>query len=201
MWVKDANGTIVGANVLYTGSAQNPYLEPVTADQADVSLEWYFDEVGYAAFAVFYKQFDDYIQFGTFNREVTNNGVTEVVEVRGPLNGEGAEIRGFEVSFQRFFDFLPAPFDGLGVQANYTYIDNKGITNTNVTEVGGRLDHHRSGAGRGPGRQARGSVGQLVHRHRHVREGSHRGPDRLQLAVRVPADGHRLLRGLPDLDR
>jgi TonB-dependent receptor len=57
------------------------------------------------------------------------------VEVQGPLNGEGAEIRGFEVAFQRFFDFLPAPFDGLGVQANYTYIDNRGITNTNVREV------------------------------------------------------------------
>ncbi len=137
LWVKDANGTIVGANVQYTGSAQNPYLAPVIADQADVSLEWYFDEVGYAAFAVFYKTFEDYIQFGTFNREVTNNGVTEMVEVRGPLNGDGAEISGFELSFQRFFDFLPAPFDGLGIQANYTFIDNKGVTNTNVTEVGG----------------------------------------------------------------
>ncbi len=137
LWVRDSGGNIIGADVYYSGSAQNPYLKPVVADQYDISLEWYFDEVGSAAFAVFHKSFDDYIQFGSFNRDVTNNGVTQTVEVTGPLNGEGAEIRGFEVAFTKFFDFLPAPFDGFGVQANYTYIDNKGITNTNVTEVGG----------------------------------------------------------------
>jgi TonB-dependent receptor len=137
LWVKDSAGNIVSADVYYSGGAQNPYLAPVIADQYDISLEWYFAEVGSMAVAVFYKTFDDYIQFGSFNRDVTNNGVTQTVEVTGPLNGEGAEISGFEVAFTRFFDNLPAPFDGLGMQANYTYIDNKGITNTNVTEVGG----------------------------------------------------------------
>lgn len=136
LWIKDSNGQIVGADVRYTGTAQNPFLEPVIADQYDLSLEWYFADVGYASLAVFHKTFDEYIQFGTFFRDVTNNGVTQTAEVRGPLNGEGAELQGFEVAFQRFFDFLPAPFDGLGVQANYTYIDNQGITNTGVTEVG-----------------------------------------------------------------
>ena len=55
------------------------------------------------------------------------------------MNGDGAKLQGFELAFQTFFDFLPAPFDGFGVQANYTYIDNKGITNTNTnsTDSGG----------------------------------------------------------------
>jgi TonB-dependent receptor len=135
LWIKDSSGNITGAQVKYDGDSQNPFLKPIIADQYDLSLEWYFAEVGYASLAVFHKQFDDYVQYGTYYRDLTNNGVTKRVEVQGPLNGEGAEIRGFEVAFQRFFDFLPAPFDGLGVQANYTYIDNRGITNTNVREV------------------------------------------------------------------
>lgn len=136
LWIKDSNGTITGAKVYYSASAMNPALKPITADQLDVSLEYYFAKVGSFTVTGFYKRFNDYIQFGTYNREVTNNGVTRTVEVRGPLNGDGASLKGLELSFQRFFDFLPAPFDGLGMQANFTYLDNKGIGNTNITNTG-----------------------------------------------------------------
>lgn len=68
---------------------------------------------------------------------MTNAGVTREVEVRGPISGDGAKIQGFEVAYQSFFDFLPAPFDGFGVQANYTYVDNQGITNSNSRIVSG----------------------------------------------------------------
>jgi TonB-dependent receptor len=136
LWVKDANGEIIAADVLYSGGAQNPFLKPVTADQWDISLEWYFAEVGSLTATYFNKKFDDYIQFGTYFRDVTNNGVTQTSEIRGPLNGEGAKIDGFELAYQTFFDFLPAPFDGLGIQANYTHINNNGIKNTNVSVVG-----------------------------------------------------------------
>lgn len=137
LWIKDSNGTITGANVKYTASAQNPFLKPVEATQFDIALEYYFDDVGSFTLTYFKKDFDNYIQHGTYFRNITNNGVTRTVEVRGPLNGEGAAIDGFEVAYQSFFDFLPEPFDGLGVQANYTRINNDGITNTNTTSVGG----------------------------------------------------------------
>ena len=137
LWIKNANGQITGANVYYSGSAQNPFLAPVVATQYDLSLEYYFADVGSLTMAWFQKSFDDYIQFGRYNREVTNNGVDRVVQVQGPLNGSGAEINGYEIAFQRFFDFLPSPFDGLGIQANYTHINNKGIVNQNITNVGG----------------------------------------------------------------
>ncbi|HTF96299.1 MAG TPA: TonB-dependent receptor [Cellvibrio sp.] len=133
LWIKDSSGEIVGANVYYSADAQNPYLKPIIADQVDLSVEHYFDTVGSFSATVFAKQFDDYIQSGVFRRDYTNNGVTRTVEVTQPLNGDGAKISGIEVAYQRFFDFLPSPFDGLGVQANYTYIDNSGITNTNIT--------------------------------------------------------------------
>lgn len=132
LWIKDSSGEIVGANVLYKASAQNPYLKPITADQIDLTFEYYFADVGSFTTTLFAKKFNNYIQFSRYNRAITNNGVTKIVEVQGPVNGDGAKISGIELAYQRFFDFLPQPFDGLGIQANYTYIKNNGITNTGI---------------------------------------------------------------------
>ncbi|HTF94627.1 MAG TPA: TonB-dependent receptor [Cellvibrio sp.] len=137
LWIKNSNGEITGAKVFYSTDKQNPYLKPIIADQADISVEYYFDSVGSVTFTGFTKHFDDYIQHGRTYTDYTNNGVTRTVEVGRPFNGDGAKINGFEFAFQRFFDFFPAPFDGLGVQANYTYIDNQGISNANVKSTSG----------------------------------------------------------------
>jgi iron complex outermembrane recepter protein len=137
LWIKNSSGTITGATIKYSGGAQNPFLKPVEATQFDLALEYYFADVGSFTATVFHKKFDEYIQFGRYNRSVTNNGVTRTVEVNGPLNGDGASLKGFELAFQRYFDFLPAPFDGLGVQTNYTRIYNDGVKNTNLSNVGG----------------------------------------------------------------
>jgi TonB-dependent receptor len=136
-WIKDAAGNVIGLAPTYTAEAYNPYLKPQTADQFDLSIENYFADVGSFSLAFFYKQFYDYVQYGGYNRTVTNNGVTREVRVRGPVNGEGAKLSGFEVAYQRFLDFLPDPFDGLGFQANFTYVKNQGITNTSLTSVSG----------------------------------------------------------------
>lgn len=143
LWIKDSTGEIVGAEVYYSGDAHNPYLKPIEAKQQDLSFEYYWSEVGSLSAAVFEKKFDNYIQSGVYNRDFTNNGVTRTAEITGPVNGDGANIRGFELAAQTFFDFLPSPFDGFGVQANYTYIDNEGITNSSVTSTapgGGATD-------------------------------------------------------------
>jgi len=131
----------------YTASAGNPNLRPTTADQFDLSLENYFASVGQFSVDLFYKKFHDYIQNGARQHAtLTNNGVTRDVLVTGPVNGEGASIKGFEVAYQRFFDFLPAPLDGLGVQANYTHVVNSGITNAGL-----RTNFAGSGLGTGGG--------------------------------------------------
>jgi iron complex outermembrane receptor protein len=135
-WIKDANGEIVGVNPTYEASAYNPFLKPTTAWQFDLSLEHYFGNAGLFSFAIFHKKFNNYIQYGTFELELTNNGVTRDVFVRGPANGGKPKIQGFEVAYNRFFDFLPAPFDGLGIQSNYTYVRNKGVPNSALTPVG-----------------------------------------------------------------
>ena len=51
--------------------------------------------------------------------------------MRGPANYDGTgKVKGFELAYQQTYDFLPAPFDGLGIQANYTFIDSSGLPNT-----------------------------------------------------------------------
>lgn len=137
LWVKDGSGTIVGANVKYTANSQNPYLSPIIADQYDLSLEYYFADVGSFTVTLFDKQFDDYIQFGRQNVEYTNNGVNRAVEVSRPLNGAGASLNGYEISYQSFFDFLPGFWSDFGIQLNYTHINNKGVSNSNVQNTGG----------------------------------------------------------------
>jgi TonB-dependent receptor len=38
---------------------------------------------------------------------------------------QAASIFGIEAGFQKYADFLPAPFNGLGIDANYTYLNSK----------------------------------------------------------------------------
>jgi TonB-dependent receptor len=119
----------------YTADAGNPQLGPTTADQLDLTYEWYFSNTGSLTAALFYKKFNDYIQYGNYTREFTNNDVTRTVEIRGPISGDGASLRGFEVQYQSFLDQLPAPWNGFGYQLNYTFVDNQGITNSNLSTV------------------------------------------------------------------
>lgn len=111
-----------------TGSStDNPYLEPMKANQFDLSLEWYFDpdKGGMAWINLFHKDVKDY--FRNQSRLVAYPGADgnqyEYL-VTQTINTGTARIQGAEIGWNQFFDFLPAPFDGLGLSANYTYIDS-----------------------------------------------------------------------------
>lgn len=146
-WVLNSAGVPIGVQPTYTATAYNPYLRPVQAWQFDVSVEHYFGQAGQFSLAFFHKAFNDYIQAGDFVESVTNNGVTRDVLVTGPANGKGAKIDGFEVDYSSFFDFLPGPLSGLGIQANYTYVKNSGVPNQNLSIVGsGALPSQNAGS-------------------------------------------------------
>jgi iron complex outermembrane recepter protein len=135
-WILGPGGQPIGVNPSYSANAYNPYLKPTEAWNYDISLENYFANVGQFSVDGFYKNFTNYIQYGTFNETITNAGVTRNVLVTGPANGKGAKLYGFEADYQRFFDFLPGLWSGFGVQANFTYVHNNGISNANLTPVG-----------------------------------------------------------------
>jgi TonB-dependent receptor len=116
-----------------TSSAGNPFLKPITSDNFDATLEWYFggSHVGSLTFDVFYKSIHNYIFSSTINRDITSNGVTETVAVRGPSNFTGTgKVKGFEVSYTQTFDFLPYFLSGFGLSANYAYVQSKGVPNS-----------------------------------------------------------------------
>jgi len=121
----------------YTADTGNPKLKPTTADQLDFTYEWYFSSSGSFTAAVFYKKFNDYIVKASEDEQLTNNGVTRTVNVTRPVNADGAKVAGFEVAYQTFFDRLPSPWNGFGIQANFTFVDNKGVENSGLTIVSG----------------------------------------------------------------
>jgi len=128
---RDPDGTLTDP----TGSAGNPGLGPMTADQFDTALEWYFGKGSMLYGTVFYKKVDGFFTTGVFAE--TYDGDT--YQVTRPVNGDEGTIKGVEVGYTQFFDFLPAPFDGLGIQANYTYVDSEAPSPTAVDTNGAPL--------------------------------------------------------------
>ncbi|HEX7115691.1 MAG TPA: TonB-dependent receptor [Steroidobacter sp.] len=111
-------------SVFYDGNAD---LKPVEADQADLSLEWYFADKSVLSGAVFWKDIDGFIT--TELQENVDIGVVGSIggaaptpilyDVERPINGDKAKVWGLELGLQHFFD------NGFGVRANYTFTDTK----------------------------------------------------------------------------
>ena len=129
---------VVGYNFVFNSTAGNAALLPESADQLDLSFERYFGRTSSVTLGVFWKKLSNTLTQAQFTRPFTNNGVTEDVQILGPINEKnGGKIEGAEFAYQTFFDFLPEPLNGLGMQANYTYVNQINIHNSNLVDVGG----------------------------------------------------------------
>lgn len=115
----------------WRGDGGNPGLEPMESNQFDASLEWYFAPVGSITGTVFFKDLKNFFIHGAQPQTFTNpeTGVTQEVEVTGTRNGGSGSMKGFEFAYQQFYDMLPAPWDGLGMQFNYSLIQASGVPN------------------------------------------------------------------------
>jgi TonB-dependent receptor len=98
----------------------NPALEPTTAWNVDILGEHYLQSVGVIQAGFFYKNLTDNIFPFTFEEDRDGRSF-RVVQ---PQNGESGSLRGVELALQSPLRFLPSPFDGLGVYANYTFTDS-----------------------------------------------------------------------------
>ncbi len=119
---------------LNSGSQGNPDLKPVRSTAYDLSLEYYYNRSDMAYVAAFHKDVTGFI--GSFSEPRTYDGVTYLIRTSKNLNP--ATIKGVEFGFQKFFTFLPTPFDGFGLQANYTYVDSS--TPTTVSGLAGSVN-------------------------------------------------------------
>ncbi|MDZ4261313.1 MAG: TonB-dependent receptor, partial [Pseudomonadota bacterium] len=116
----------------WTGSGGNTYLKPMESTQYDISLEWYFSKAGSLTSTLFYKDLSNFFVHGASRQAIPhpiNTSEIRAVDVVSTRNGGDGTMQGIELAYQQFFDFLPAPFDGFGVQANYSWIEASGVPN------------------------------------------------------------------------
>jgi iron complex outermembrane receptor protein len=111
--------------------ARNAYLEPEESTNLDLTAEWYFAKAGSVTFGLFHKELDNIIRNESFSTQVTYSGATYPISAYGPANTGSGTIRGAEFSYSQFYDFLPGAWSGLGLQLNYTYIDQNGLEDPN----------------------------------------------------------------------
>ncbi|NIJ39567.1 iron complex outermembrane receptor protein [Sphingopyxis panaciterrae] len=111
-------------NLSVTGGNVN--LKPPISTQADISFEYYTGKSSLISGAVFYKDVQDFIaSFVTTGVDLDLDDQGRELTFSRPENLASAKIKGFEIGIQQFADFLPSPFDGLGIIANYTYSDSE----------------------------------------------------------------------------
>ncbi|OYT87826.1 MAG: hypothetical protein CFE46_11905 [Burkholderiales bacterium PBB6] len=103
-----------------TGFIGNPNLGELTANQVDATLEYYLSKSDHVYGATFYKKVKGFIQ--TTSSQVNIGGTTYTMST--PSNGSDGTIQGLELGYQGFFNQLPGALRGLGLQANYTYVDS-----------------------------------------------------------------------------
>lgn len=116
-----------------TVTINNPDLDPFEANQFDVAVEWYFAEESLFSLNYFYKDINALVtRISTTEPFFGSNLVFQGVDLSGQdflvsrlVNGDGAKVNGFELSYQQPFTFLPSPFDGFGMLVNYTYADSE----------------------------------------------------------------------------
>jgi iron complex outermembrane receptor protein len=119
------------------GSEGNPNLSPTRVTAYDATIEWYPSKGTSLSVEGFYRTVMGYIEPETMTVPWSTaycaaNGIPTTGGSSGQCNalistsassGKGY-IEGFEVAVLKFFDFLPGPLNGFGVQANYSWIDS-----------------------------------------------------------------------------
>ncbi|CAN5277679.1 TonB-dependent receptor [soil metagenome] len=111
----------------------NPDLDPMLANNLDLSFEWYPDKETLLSAGFFQKDIKSYIQQTAqvipfsetgLPASLLSNGNTTATPftVTTNVNSPGGKLKGFELSAQRPFTFLPAPFDKFGAIVNYTHV-------------------------------------------------------------------------------
>ncbi len=108
----------------------DPNLEPYQALNFDLGADYYLGSTGVFGVTVFHKKLDNFITSRSMTVDERNAAVTELgfnpADFNGgttTVNGSAATYKGIEVSYAQNLAFLPKPFDGFDIQANYSYTD------------------------------------------------------------------------------
>src|SRR6478609_1833014 len=107
-------------------------LKPFRTDNFDVGVEYYMKNSGVLSLSLYHKNVSDFIISRSLSAAETAavliayglnpadfGGTTGTTRENGP----DTTLRGFEVGYSQNLSFLPKPFNGLSIQANFTYMD------------------------------------------------------------------------------
>lgn len=124
-WPSLAAGAVNESPEDQTIGLGSPDLEAQNAFNLDFAYDYYFGERSNFSVGYFVKNIEDFIFTDTI--EVPGGAGESNPVLSVPLNGGTQSIRGVEVSlvYNEFKKWLPAPFDGLGLVLNYTFIDGE----------------------------------------------------------------------------
>jgi iron complex outermembrane recepter protein len=135
---------ISGANK--TVNAGNPELNPYRAKSYDLAFEWYFARGSLVSLALFQKDIGSFVQTVRSTDNFANNqlGLPNSVALAAcgtaipdpttcldgwqfnlPVNTDGGDLKGFEISYQQPFSFLPGFFSHFGLILNYTGVESE----------------------------------------------------------------------------
>ncbi|WP_432201757.1 TonB-dependent receptor [Erythrobacter sp. W53] len=100
-------------------AAGNPFLEPLSSWNADVSFEWYASRTSSLSVALYAKQLATGVETDVTPLTIVVDGAPQDVLVGRSVNSDDkSHLLGFEIAAQHKFDF------GLGFQASYNFADS-----------------------------------------------------------------------------
>jgi TonB-dependent receptor len=105
-------------------------VKATTANNFDLTGEYYLPDGGIASAGLFYKAFDNYIvptvQFVPGSEFPPYFSPNQTIELDSFENIGSAQAEGVEAQYVEQFKFLPEPFDGFGFDGNITWVDSRG---------------------------------------------------------------------------
>lgn len=107
-----------------SGSAGNPNLKPITSNNVDASLEWYFADRALLSASVFFMDLTSYVSLGHTNgtyitqTATHHEGIPIEYSLTTPINSS-AKVHGIELAWQQPI------WGGFGLDTNLTLISSK----------------------------------------------------------------------------
>ncbi|OGT56874.1 MAG: TonB-dependent receptor [Gammaproteobacteria bacterium RIFCSPHIGHO2_12_FULL_63_22] len=117
-----------------TVNGGNPLLEPFRAKTYDLGFEWYFAEESLLSLGFFYKDIGSFVQTSRETRPYNTSGLpdsllvgtgaspTDDFQFNIPVNTPGGPLKGYEITYQQPFSFLPGFWSKFGTQLNFTHV-------------------------------------------------------------------------------
>lgn len=143
-----AANTVIPNIFVLSATSGNPDLKPQISTNVDTGLEWYFAKGSLVSIGFFKKNLVDTTLSTTTAAAFSTLGLPDTalgpifqdanghvdpnlqIQVSTFYNAGKVDYDGYELAYQQAFNFLPAPWDGLGALASYTHVDSTGFNYT-----------------------------------------------------------------------